>query len=447
MNRNYMVIRPETTGNEKYTLRMLGGNTIQGLLPFHEKYVDGNRWYYYDITSRQPLDRVLQHRMIFGNELRTLMADLLQMVRQLERYLLDEGQVCLQPEFIYVDPSSFKSEFCLIPGAHREFSMELCELSQYLLDHVNQRDGDAVVLAFSVFKECRKLNFGMEDIERCLKRTEQFGAEKEQKEYQEIGGEQTVQTKVPISQRELEKSVEPEYRRKESRVESLSKDHSDSLRNTVTRRGILSILIILGMILFPLIFGLIFGLVGIFQRKWILFGIESALLVALGVLQKSEVRNEDDCEENEMNQEPWEIWFREEAEELQDTVIAELNDGRPPMIMKKEEPEIQTMLLYARPIENRGRQLVPVGGGSEIRIGYFPFIIGKNKDLTDYCLDRPGVSRLHIKIEQTEQGYSVTDLNSTNGTYINGVLLEANEVIALKVGDEVMIANERYCFQ
>ena len=161
MNRNYMVVRPEQVGSEKYTIRMLSGNRIQGLLPFQDKMVDGEMRYYYDITSKQPLNRLLEHRNMTGQELRTLLTDLLFALRQMERFLLDEGQLCVQPEYIYVEPGSFKTSFCLVPGVHKEFSDEFCELSQYVLDHVSHSDGDAVVLAFSVFKECRKLNFGI----------------------------------------------------------------------------------------------------------------------------------------------------------------------------------------------------------------------------------------------------------------------------------------------
>ena len=34
MNRNYMVLHPETEMNETYSLRMLSENRITGLLPF-----------------------------------------------------------------------------------------------------------------------------------------------------------------------------------------------------------------------------------------------------------------------------------------------------------------------------------------------------------------------------------------------------------------------------
>ena len=50
-------------------------------------------------------------------------------------------------------------------------------------------------------------------------------------------------------------------------------------------------------------------------------------------------------------------------------------------------------------------------------------------------------------MEEKEEGYTVTDLNSTNGTSVNGHLLDANETTVLMLGDELMVAGERFYFR
>ena len=424
-----MVVRPEMTGSEKYTLRMLSGNTVQGLLAFQDKMVNGEVWYYYDITSKQPLRRVLEHRMISGGELRTLITDLLFMLRQLERYLLDEGQICLLPEYVYVDPGSFKSEFCLVPGRHRGFNEEMCEFSQYLLDHVNQSDGDAVVLAFSVFRECRKLNFGIEDIERCLKKQEKS----------EIGEEKRIlsadKKQIQLRKEEIHEDGNSENMLRPEFFEPNEREEKEVSRSAF--RGILTACVIGLMVVVPVTVGVLSGVQGVYQWKWILLVLEVILFITLMLIQKADLwKDEAFAEKNieESEEEPWVVYFQEEEE----------SDRKETM---KEEPEIETILLSARTVEKGKRCLVPVHGESEIPIGYFPFLIGKSKELTDYCLNRPGVSRLHVKIEETKDGYTLTDLNSTNGTFINGVLVEANATAGLVPGDEVAIADESFYFR
>ena len=64
MKRNYLVVEPENKEEAGYEARMLEENHIQGLLKMRIKYQEGQPLYYYDITSRQPLSRLLEKRLL-----------------------------------------------------------------------------------------------------------------------------------------------------------------------------------------------------------------------------------------------------------------------------------------------------------------------------------------------------------------------------------------------
>ena len=472
MNRNYMVVRPQTTGNETYAVRMLSGNNIRGLLPFQDKNLNGDLKYYYDITSKQPLSRMLEHRNLSGDELKSLISELLYTLKQLERFFLDEGQLCFLPEYIYIEPAGFKASFCLIPGRKTEFAAELCELSQYLLDHVNQSDGEAVVLAFSIFKECRKLNFGIEDIERCLRKQEM-----QYKERQESAA-------VPSGQeRKKEGIIKPDPIKTIDRSEPEEKPivlSAEEKKKSCPRIFLIfSILYITLMALVPCVL-ILWGGFERMRSKWLMLAagelIAAVVLILILVFlirrkesdrnrkpqlkkQKKQaersrqsawteypiLKENDEEMENNFEEEPWEVYFREldEDERGTETWKKDIDES----IQEENDEDFQTVLLSARPIEKGSRRLIPVNGGDEIAIGYYPFLIGKGRDLTDYCLNKPGVSRLHVKIEETGDGYWVTDLNSTNGTMVNGNLIDANGTVPLHPGDELTIAAEKYYFR
>ena len=76
MNRNYMILCPIENLRNPYAARMLSENRIDGLLAFQENYMDGRRKYYYDITSHQPLTRLLEHQAANGSEILRLISDL-----------------------------------------------------------------------------------------------------------------------------------------------------------------------------------------------------------------------------------------------------------------------------------------------------------------------------------------------------------------------------------
>jgi hypothetical protein len=83
---------------------------------------------------------------------------------------------------------------------------------------------------------------------------------------------------------------------------------------------------------------------------------------------------------------------------------------------------------------------------NDIIISTFPFFIGKLKKNVDYCLEKDVISRYHAKITTEDERYFITDLNSTNGTYINGEALMTYQKKEIKIGDEIVLADIRFLF-
>ena len=88
MKRNYLVVEPENKEEAGYEARMLEENHIQGLLKMRIKYQEGQPLYYYDITSRQPLSRLLEKRFITKNEIWTILMQLHSTLTRMEAFLL-----------------------------------------------------------------------------------------------------------------------------------------------------------------------------------------------------------------------------------------------------------------------------------------------------------------------------------------------------------------------
>ncbi len=63
-------------------------------------------------------------------------------------------------------------------------------------------------------------------------------------------------------------------------------------------------------------------------------------------------------------------------------------------------------------------------------------IMGRDP-MADISLNDPEVSRQHAKLIRTESGYDLEDLGSTNGTFINGIQIEANHATPLVVGQTI----------
>ena len=126
---------------------------------------------------------------------------------------------------------------------------------------------------------------------------------------------------------------------------------------------------------------------------------------------------------------------------------------------KDQEPEEEkTMLLTGMEktvllcgdLKEQGENcyLDPVGVGDAERIPVteFPFFCGKIPMKGRKTFENRAISRFHAKIEKEGGSFFLTDLNSTNGTFLNHVRLEANQPVLLKPGDEIIFADEVYQF-
>ena len=59
-------------------------------------------------------------------------------------------------------------------------------------------------------------------------------------------------------------------------------------------------------------------------------------------------------------------------------------------------------------------------------------------------LDDPSVSGRHAQIEQVGENYTITDLESTNGTRVNGELITS---VTLRVGDRIRFGKIEACYE
>lgn len=92
--------------------------------------------------------------------------------------------------------------------------------------------------------------------------------------------------------------------------------------------------------------------------------------------------------------------------------------------------------------------LVRSSNMEKIRIDGQDFIIGKDRNKANYCIvDNPSISRCHARIQKKNGGCYLSDMKSTNFTYLNNRILMSDEEAELKDGDIIRFSNEEFIFQ
>ncbi|MFP4321662.1 MAG: FHA domain-containing protein [Anaerolineales bacterium] len=81
----------------------------------------------------------------------------------------------------------------------------------------------------------------------------------------------------------------------------------------------------------------------------------------------------------------------------------------------------------------------------QVNLHAFPFTIGRAREC-NLVIDSPDVSRLHAQFEFDHQQVYITDLGSTNGTFLNNHPLDAHKPLRLRAGDEINIGNVAHLY-
>lgn len=74
----------------------------------------------------------------------------------------------------------------------------------------------------------------------------------------------------------------------------------------------------------------------------------------------------------------------------------------------------------------------------------FPFYIGSAGEYADFIPAAEGVSRIHCCISKKENNYYLSDLNSTNGTYLNGKEVLPGKEALLSANDEIRVCSQEF---
>lgn len=112
---NYLVIEKEDPGQNGYLIKMITENTIDGLIPCQERMINGESLLYYDITSRQSIQSILEAQPLQMRHLQKLFSGLRTISEVMEKYLLSPEDLLLLPEFVYMDMATGEYSFIYYP--------------------------------------------------------------------------------------------------------------------------------------------------------------------------------------------------------------------------------------------------------------------------------------------------------------------------------------------
>lgn len=459
ISHNYLILQEEEkVDTSAYQVRMLLGNLIPSVLKCHLQSLDGQEYFCYDITSRQSLFILFEERKFQIRELRMIFDGFVRVMEELTEFLMNPDQLVLQPEYIYLDISRGRVYFCCLPGFHREIQEQLRELTEYILPKLEHKDQEAVALGYGVYRKLLEPGFQLETLKEAVYRTEEKEEEPVPADREEI--EELHLHEEQESFQEQEKIKDQGLQSKETELPCQQKQK----KSIWIRRLIwvcLGALAVMGISAAGIL-----GLIPWISAELVLAA--GIMILAAGALiswvhEKSKRKKEETAawkarirktpdgkkEDRDQIEMQWEDDGEAEDGEWKKENRCETTGSLGEALEKEKEEELyeETVLLFS------GQKSGPAafvsrepGELATIFLDKDLTVIGKLANASDAVIPIPTVSRIHARVRQREGEYYLADLNSRNGTAVNGTMLKGGEEYLLQDEDQVDFAQARYVF-
>lgn len=488
LSHSYLVmedIPQELSGHYQY--RMILRNRIPGLLTSSERYMEGRSCLYYDISSRQSLGQMYLSAKIGIKEIRGIIDNLAQVLDTMSEYLLEERFLILEPEYIYMDLETEQLFFLYYPFQEEDaVEARYLPLAEFFLEHVDHREERAVGAAYQFYKMSKAENFMVGSFRTFLEKglleeREQEGspAGSGRAEYSRTGYSWQDYSRPGYRREEfLERKYAPEnvrsserkaaacfyeeegpyeygaaeedlegkrYKEKEYKETGNKEEQGDLKQKRKKCRKAVGFLAA-SAIIFLLLCAAIWYRKPEGGEKTAMFGLLAAdglfLLVCLWkataeTVDETEEKAEEDEEIPESSTSFWEEYIPPVHEELEGPTVYLSRSG---MTGDSSASEHKRPRLTGMTEEADGRK-------AEYSLERLPVLVGKLKSRAQILLSDASVSRIHARFVEQEGRTALIDLNSTNGTFINGVRLEQEEVASLEDGDELRFGNVRMKYE
>ena len=448
MNHNYLILYGEDEINtDSYQVRMLVGNVIPSLLKCRIQGMDGRFLVYFDITSKQALSVLYEEKKMGVEDLRLIFGGFVKAMEDAAEYLMNPGQFIISPEYIYTDIEKQEIYFCMMPGYEKDIKEQFQFLTEYILPKIDHQDQDAVILGYGVYKRAMEDSFHLEHIKEELYKTQ--------------GQQGTTTTKAEQMKTESEQRQESEdfnleeegFWENEEINQEFVRDGEKSKRLSPPQKTgviVLAAILLCGIAAITLMgylpyleTGTILGIIIVLVACVMLFVYVSKIKKKPGALRQGR-EEERDKPKGITGKVP-----TDQTDQSQNTIQSVVKSTNKPVAKSSQlhADYGETVVLSAGAVSGPASLVSKEPGElATIYINEDLTVIGKLETACDAVISLPTVSRIHAKIKKKEDAYYLTDMNSRNGTAVNGRLLLPDEEYRLEPEDEVDFAQARYIF-
>ena len=149
--RVHLAERPD---DRRYQYCILTRGGIKGLLACSLRFINGETYLYYDITSKQNMAQLCSHQLLDRKWIRSFFQSLRLVRQELDRFLLESKNILVYPEHIFQDVGNRNFFFLYLPYNEEENGIR--RFAEFLLEHMDYEDEGLVECVYSMYEQIEK---------------------------------------------------------------------------------------------------------------------------------------------------------------------------------------------------------------------------------------------------------------------------------------------------
>ncbi len=156
---------------EDFQMFMLRENNVSGLLEISGCGMNGKSRYSFVVTGKVSMKAMFESAPIQKEIMETFVHHLMEMVKELRRYMLNPDSLLLYPEFVFY--ANNRWSFCYLPGRRKPLCEGFHIITEYFVKRLDYKETEAIMLAYELHKATLQDNYDLEKIMREYKLHEQ----------------------------------------------------------------------------------------------------------------------------------------------------------------------------------------------------------------------------------------------------------------------------------
>ncbi len=429
-NRSYMILSGEESG-EGYEEEMLRQNAVTLLLSFYMIELDKGLQVWYDITRLRSVRDIVRQEGVTVENIYMFLNGIATAFSMLSQYLISQKNIIIDPDTVYFDRETPPGvRLCYCPLVHEDYSAQLQGLMSFFMEEVDHEKDQITKLVYELYEMCQD-PVSLEELVDAVRR-EMPDDINEKAVIKDISfdgpisrepGEFSVQQ--DLEQSYLSKDAEPSstskdrklFSSKERRTFTPSKDRMISEYSSDPYEEEQAVI--------PKKKAKRWDNMSLGERIKGFFAEKFPVLAKTGKKGRKNQEDQSDAP-HDFSQD---FVFDPDTDILTKTVFMKPENEND----HTSEAGFQGVLIYDG---KDGEQNHYINGSS--------FRIGSQENDNEAVLHSKVVSRHHAMITKSGSSFFIEDLNSTNGTYVNGTLLPYHDKVKLKKMDQIVFADVAY---